>query len=428
LKTLLLFLSIFTYLSAHNCKDRFFNINSSEKTELSDFLSEIINYCSLNLVVDETTQRKLYKISNEIHIVDKQLDEVLKIVLSENNLFYTLNDDVLKVGYVKTETFSLDYISSIRSGNSKTDISIGSDSEDGKSSVGSTIETNSEFDFWDNLKKEISQLLERPEDEFKSVEPIINKKAGLITVSGTLKQLKRVEEYLEKIQHRLFKQVLIDVNILSVSLKKSSQTGINWDSFYNSLQTDGTKVVTSSSISQIISFLKKNGNVKSISNPKIVAINNQPALISVGNEYFYKLNSSETRESSSTSSTIIKDSSVIKSIFAGILLDITAEISENEKITISVNPSISEATDINFLNTEKTIPPDLTKKQLSTVITVKNGEKAIIGGLITKAQIEKEDSVPLLSHLPFFGKIFLSKEKSFLSEELVIVITPKILD
>jgi general secretion pathway protein D len=428
LKTLLLFLSIFTYLSAHNCKDRFFNINSSEKTELSDFLSEIINYCSLNLVVDETTQRKLYKISNEIHIVDKQLDEVLKIVLSENNLFYTLNDDVLKVGYVKTETFSLDYISSIRSGNSKTDISIGSDSEDGKSSVGSTIETNSEFDFWDNLKKEISQLLERPEDEFKSVEPIINKKAGLITVSGTLKQLKRVEKYLEKIQHRLFKQVLIDVNILSVSLKKSSQTGINWDSFYNSLQTDGTKVVTSSSISQIISFLKKNGNVKSISNPRIVAINNQPALISVGNEYFYKLNSSETRESSSTSSTIIKDSSVIKSIFAGILLDITAEISENEKITISVNPSISEATDINFLNTEKTIPPDLTKKQLSTVITVKNGEKAIIGGLITKAQIEKEDSVPLLSHLPFFGKIFLSKEKSFLSEELVIVITPKILD
>jgi general secretion pathway protein D len=428
LKTLLLFLSIFTYLSAHNCKDRFFNINSSEKTELSDFLSEIINYCSLNLVVDETTQRKLYKISNEIHIVDKQLDEVLKIVLSENNLFYTLNDDVLKVGYVKTETFSLDYISSIRSGNSKTDISIGSDSEDGKSSVGSTIETNSEFDFWDNLKKEISQLLERPEDEFKSVEPIINKKAGLITVSGTLKQLKRVEKYLEKIQHRLFKQVLIDVNILSVSLKKSSQTGINWDSFYNSLQTDGTKVVTSSSISQIISFLKKNGNVKSISNPRIVAINNQPALISVGNEYFYKLNSSETRESSSTSSTIIKDSSVIKSIFAGILLDITAEISENEKITISVNPSISEATDINFLNTEKTIPPDLTKKQLSTVITVKNGEKAIIGGLITKAQIEKEDSVSLLSHLPIFGKIFLSKEKSFLSEELVIVITPKILD
>ncbi|EJF06701.1 type II secretory pathway, component PulD [Thiovulum sp. ES] len=428
MKTLLIFLSIFTYLSAHNCEDRFFNINSSEKTELSDFLSEIINYCSLNLVVDETTQKKLYKISSEIHIVDKKLDEVLQIVLAENNLFYTLNDDILKVGYVKTETFSLDYISSIRSGNSKTDISIGSDSDDGKSSVGSTIETNSEFDFWDNLKKEISQLLERPEDEFKSVEPIINKKAGLITISGTLKQLKRVEEYLERIQHRLFKQVLIDVNILSVSLKKSAQTGINWDSFYNSLQADGTKVVTSSSISQIISFLKKNGNVKSISNPKIVAINNQPALISVGNEYFYKLNSSETRESSSTSSTIIKDSSVIKSIFAGILLDITAEISDNDKITISVNPSISEATDINFLNTEKTIPPDLTKKQLSTVITVKNGEKAIIGGLITKAQIEKEDSVPLLSHLPLFGKIFLSKEKSFLSEELVIVITPKILD
>jgi general secretion pathway protein D len=424
-KYILLFLLTIFSGKANECENRYFNINSTEQTSIIEFVEDISNYCHLNLIVEENTEKALEKTLTEVHISDQNLDEVLETVLTENNFFYYLSGTILKIGYVKTETFTLDYISSIRSGNSKTDIALGSSSSGGNTQVGSTIETNNKFDFWENLKKEISQLMRRPEDKYKADEPIINKKAGLITVSGTVKQLRRVSNYLSSLQKRLSQQVLIDVSILSVSLNKSHRTGIEWNTFYNSLSQGNSNIITNATISEVLKFLRKQGEVKSISNPKIVAMNNQPAIISVGNEYFYKIEKSKTIESDKSATTT--NFSDIRSVFAGILLHITAEISNDSKITVSVNPSISQTMNLHMGSFEREIPPDLTKKQLSTVITIENGQKVIIGGLITKSRSKENETVPLLGYIPFFGNLFNSKKASFINEELVIVLTPTIM-
>ena len=285
------------------------------------------------------------------------------------------------------------------------------------------------------MKEEIYSILNRPEDKYIANEPIINSKAGLITVSGTYRQLKRVKKYLDILEEKLKRQVLIDVNIFSISLNQDSTTGIDWESFYNDISHDRTTyiqeassgLITTASINQILQFLRKHGKVVSISNPKIVALNNQPALISVGNEYFYSIEETQIKDTSSGNSNTL-NSTKIESVFAGILLDITADISNDKKVTLSINPSISQTTKTLTPNSTRSIPPDLTKKQLSSVITTESGKKIILGGLITRSKTVEDDTVPILGYVPIIGSFFRSKHVSTINEELVIIITPYILD
>ena len=442
MKKTFLFLLFPIFLHSNMCENKIFNITSKENSKIIDFIEQITDICELNLIIDRSLKDKfLNKRLNRVYIKKKHLNDVLKLFLSENNIFYTLSKDALRISYVKTETYHIDYIASKRAGMTTTEVSVGSDGGEGESSggsstVGTKIETELSFSFWENLKDEIGGILTRPEDGYKADEPIINEKAGLITVSGTLYQLRRVEKYLQELEGKLKKQVLIDVNILSVSLNKNHLTGINWSNFYNIISSaSGTvpisdipsNIITTASLEHILQFLRFNGTVKSISNPKIVALNNQPALISVGNEYFYSIEETQIAETDRGGSNTL-NSTKIESVFAGILLDITAEISNNNMITLNINPSISQTIQTISSEFDRTIPPDLTKKQLSSVIITEHGKKVILGGLITKSESKEDSIVPLLGYIPIIGAFFRSQKTISVHEELIIIVTPYILN
>jgi general secretion pathway protein D len=444
---ILFLLSIFLYAS--NCYEQTFNIRSTEGSKLIDFIEQITELCELNLIIDnsvsdEILQQKLKR----IYLKKKKFSEILNLFLSEHNLFYSLSDDILRISYIATKTYHIDYLASERNGATTTEVSVGSGgsggggddgdssgSSGGSTNVGTKIETTMTFNFWQNLEDEIAQILTRPEDRYTAGTPIINEKAGLVTVSGTLNQLKRVEKYLNEIEEKLKKQVLIDVNILSVNLKNSNLTGIDWGEFYKQLTSDGSvpvsnipsNIVTTASVEQILEFLKQKGEVVSISNPKIVALNNQPALISVGNEYFYSIKETQIAETDGGTANTF-NSTKIESVFAGILLDITAEISQDNKITLSINPSISQTVQTISTEVERAVPPDLTKKQLSSVIITESGKRVILGGLITKSKTTEKTVVPLLGYVPVIGSMFRSEKNIENYEELVIIVTPYIID
>ncbi len=158
------------------------------------------------------------------------------------------------------------------------------------------------------------------------------------------------------------------------------------------------------SINNVIKFLKTQGDVKSISNPKILTLNNQPALISVGNELFYKTQSTTSTIGSIGTGTQGSNEE-INSVFAGILLDITPEISEDGVITLKINPSISDT--LNVIDRDSTgsrnIPPDLSRKQISSVVTMRDGQRVILGGLISSKRGKKVSKVPLSRRLTSIG-------------------------
>ena len=190
---------------------------------------------------------------------------------------------------------------------------------------------------------------------------IINKGAGLISVKGDKKSLQKVESYVKTLHKRLQKQVLIDVQILSVRHSNGQTMGINWDSLYN-LQNltipsfsegatldgnggnaSGLSLIGGSngrrlqyglnifsaglSLNRIVEFLESYGEVRSISNPKVLTLNNQPAMISVGDILRYK--KSNIYQNTNAQTTLTNTNNEYPSIFAGVLLDITPLVFED---------------------------------------------------------------------------------------------------
>jgi general secretion pathway protein D len=116
---------------------------------------------------------------------------------------------------------------------------------------------------------------------------------------------------------------------------------------------------------------------------------------------------------------------IIDSVFAGILLDITPEISSDGTITLKINPSVSDTIQpITDDNTQRTMPPDLERRQMASVVTVKDGSHVILGGLITDKIQTAVNKVPLLGDIPLLGNAFKYDEKTDEKIELVIIVTP----
>jgi len=182
-------------------------------------------------------------------------------------------------------------------------------------------------------------------------------------------------------------------------------------------------------LSEVIKFLKTQGDVTSISNPKVLTLNNQPALITAGTEYFYKILSSTNQQGTGGGVAITTQTDLVNSVFAGVLLTITPEIADDKTITLKINPSLSETTtDISQTpNSGRDIPPDLNRRQLSSVVTLKDGNRIILGGLINAKNTSATNQVPILGSIPILGYLFKYEEMTKMTEELVIIIEPHII-
>ena len=459
-----------------DCSYELFSISSTKDTKIIDFVEQLSDECEFSIIVTDPFAEE-YLATNLNNLT---IDEVLNIVLKENNLSYTLENNILKISYLNTKMLNIDYILSQRKGLSSTDITLSSEgagststtstgSEDGSTGGGSAgrsgmkIESSDEVIFWHELDLELQMVLNRPEDTYKADAPIINKNAGIVTVTATLKQINRLEEYLEKLQNKVKKQVLIDVKLLSVTMDKGKTTGVDWQQLYSLQNLDislnkiihksvseitddkATELIIGDSpttntnllslynvgkLNEVVKFLKTQGDVSSISNPKVLTLNNQPALITVGTEFFYKITRIETLASSGSGTQSSSDD--VQSVFAGVLLDITPEISDNDTITLKINPSLSEAVGGNTFVTEasvdRTMPPDLVRRQLSSVVTIKNGNRIILGGLINTSNSIVSNRVPLLGSIPGLKYLFSYENKIKKVTELVIVIEAHIIN
>ncbi len=460
-----------------DCTYQLFNLSSAKGTRISEFIDQISDECGYTvLVADKEAQKILKKRLNKTNLKDLIISEVLDIILKENNLAYSLNNNILKISYLITKTYNIDYIISERKGVSKTNITLSSTSGSGQTAstpggstgqtstasageaeTGLAIESSDSFQLWTTVQLEFQSILNRPEDTFKASMPILNKEAGLVTVTATLKQIERLDKYIEKMQNKLNNQVMIDVNLFSVTLSDSKATGIDWSQIFSlqnlkvtqdHLLTSNVDTITngkittfsnvgdinakainlqgSLTINDLVKFLKAQGDVRSVSNPKILTLSNQPALISVGNQFFYKITQSSSQASAGGSTIVQND--VIDSVFAGILLDITPQISENGLITLKINPSISEIIgSVSSDVTSRVLPPDLSRKQLSSVVTAQDGQQVILGGLIGTTESNKVNKIPLLGDIPLLGSLFRSTRYEKLTTELVVVITPHII-
>jgi general secretion pathway protein D len=494
-------------LFASSCSNKLFSVTIDSKLSIGDVIENLADTCNLTVIVtDDAAKKRMNKKLYYVKLKNSTLKGFLNTILKDHDLYYTLTGNKLKISYLITRTFRIHYISGQRIGKSNANVTIanssrsstggssrgGSDmggagggeySQSG-SKTGISIESNDEFKFWKTVETEIQRILIGAADgsthyaktgggwtgpdcrvwEYNPLAPIVNPEAGMVTVTGTSKQINRVARYVHTMSKQIKQQVLIDVRILSVSFDDSSTTGVDWSQLYalqnftiNSLAIsqknisgfsfeDASKVAGSilgadqagmqrgkavsltgsTKVSEVIKFLNTQGDVKAISSPRVMTLNNQPALISVGKELFYKIKSTSALGTGNNANTA--EGETIDSVFAGILLDITPEIDSKGMITLKINPSISDTVDEldKTSDVARSIPPDLLRRQIASVIKVRDGEHAILGGLIFSRTGTKVNKVPLLGDLPLLEYAFKHEEKINKIEELVMIVTPHI--
>ncbi|MDM5271018.1 secretin N-terminal domain-containing protein [Sulfurovum sp. zt1-1] len=487
-------------LAEEGCSSKLFSVTIDSQLTISDVVENLADTCGLTVIVnDDAAKMRMNKKLYYVKLKNSTLKGFLNTILKDNDLHYSLVGNKLKISYLITKTFRIHYISGQRKGISTANVTIANPQSTaaagtGGTSQGSTsggsndsrtgisIESNDEFMFWQNVEKEVQRILIGASDgsthytkdgdtwvgpdgkvwEYNPVAPIVNPDAGMITVTGTQKQIDRVSRYVKTLSDQLKSQVLIDVRILSVTFDDSTTSGVDWSQLFtlqnvtvnrllfnqnniSSIEYDVTDGITDFSyadgvtpqnanaliltgktdVSEVVKFLGTQGDVKAISSPRVMTLNNQPALISVGQEIFYKIKSSST--ASSGGGAVAAEGEIVDSVFAGILLDITPEISSNGMITLKINPSVTDTVkNVAAESGVRAIPPDLVRRQIASVITVKNDQHAVLGGLITSKTGYNTNKVPLLGDLPLLEHAFKYEEKINKVEELVLIITPHI--
>lgn len=478
LRPLLFLLLPFAFLFA--CKQTF-SLQTHGKLSSLEILEEIARDCQLNLIfLDAFAKNILLNNKPELYAHKLKLEDFLNLLFGESNIHHILQEKILKISFLYTQTYELNYISTSRVGSSSTDVVLSPNpsiqefqhyplsgetqisqktleigttqglSNSGRS--GTKIFSIDENNFWGEIEKEILQIAYRPEDKMIDQIPksiTINKNAGFLTITATKNQHQRIQDYLERLNSKMHSQVLVDVHIFITKHKNSKTAGINWNELYNlgnltipSASTDGTKsfiqIGSSGSnfelnilsqgmtLNRIVEFLQTYGETHSISNPKVLTLNNQPAIISVGSVLRYIQNS--IFQTTSQGSSIQNSIETYPSIFSGVLLDITPSI-QGEEIILKINPSITRTKDTALESEPNALksPPNLSTNQLSSLVKVRSGEKIVLGGLISEIESKNEFKIPILGDIPLLDYFFKYKWSSLLNEEMVIIISPTII-
>lgn len=346
----------------------------------------------------------------------------------------------------------------------------------------SRVVTSSQADFWNELKTSIALLIGCTDGggntgggcpAGRSV--MVSPHTSMLVVRALPAEHRLVSEYLKTARQTVERQVMIEAKILEVTLNEGAQTGINWAWFYhhNSLSKGADSSALSlpkaapstnvnaflgsglpasagasagngdnagifglalqaTNFTALIDFLRTQGSVQVLSSPRIAAINNQKAVLKVGaDEFFVTGVTSNTSTTGSTTTT--SPSLTVQPFFSGIALDVTPHIDEADNIILHVHPSVSVVTTNN-----KTIElGDLGKyvlplaassiSETDSVVRLKDGQMAIIGGLMKRASHDAESKVPGLGEAPLLGRLFGNTRASRLKQELVILLKPTLI-
>ena len=457
------------------CLSKNFSMKITDDISLGDVLNQLSEMCDFSIVAkDAYSKKELDDKVFGVNIRNMSLSEVFDLLLNEKNLSYEFSNNVLKISSLQTRIFKIDYITSVREGTAITKASVdaspsevgnSSSSDNGSSDIkneNNLIRTTERFHFWEKLDAELKAILNNNSEHITAPDPIINENAGLITVTATPSQLKRVEKYIAEMQRRLKKQVIIDVSIIAVDLNNEYKQGVDWSKFelgFNSyIGNQGSNTGSSAiwtnkgnslsdgfgrtlniaanlnfSLDGMINFLETNGKTKVVSSPKVTTLNNQQALISVGDNINYRVMEETDNGSNNNNNNRLTTTYKQYSVFIGILLNLLPEVSDNNKIMLRINPSLSSfkyaEDDIRSQNTAiREIAPDTVQKKLSTVVQVNSGDTIILGGLIGQTKNKQNTAVPLLADIPLIGSVFKSTRDGVKTTELIFVITPRVVD
>jgi general secretion pathway protein D len=176
-----------------------------------------------------------------------------------------------------------------------------------------------------------------------------------------------------------------------------------------------------SNVRAVLNALGRDGKTQVLASPQIMVLDNQKAQIKVGDRISVQTQS-QTGANSTTGT--VNSFSYLET---GILLAVTPRINSGGLVTLEVNQEVSVPGDVPPASTGNPNPP-VNSRSAQTTVVVASGETVVLGGLIREDNGRTTAGLPLLSKIPILGAMFGTQSFRRTRTELVLVITPKIIN
>jgi len=433
-----------------------------EKAPLPAALRSLARACQVNILLDP-------EVAGEVtaEVNHGTLRSTLTALTEPGGYYYEETPDGISVRYRRTILYAIDYPQLTRSGSGSASITLGGANNGGSNGQGQpltqtlggsgqtqtgsdatqvSISQENQNTFWPGLEAELRTMLKDGDSL------VVNKFSGVAQVTAPVRRQETIRAFIELVNRRITQQVEIEARIVEVTLHNERKLGVDWDlaaTTAGSVQLDGTAPLQVGGVggtllaantfaanlgfgraTAVIHALQQQGQVKTVAQPRLRALNNQTAFIKVGEDRpFFRLQQSTTFQSGGSTVPVnqTQESFSVSTITIGTILAVTPQIDANGVITLDVLPAITRLQAIVTSPDGKQTAPLTEVKQASTIVRLKDGETAMIGGLISEDTGDSTRSVPVLGAVPVVGRAFRSKATLTNRTELVIFLTPKLI-
>lgn len=269
----------------------------------------------------------------------------------------------------------------------------------------------------------VEQILETYLSEYGKITNLSDRK--LLVVEDLPSFIDRIEDILAEIDKKP-KQIFIEAKILEITLRDSESFGLDWAKFFSADDGDGVfgvdglsnplspgfffELVTPN-IQIFLDTLFTRGRLRTLSTPKLLAMENQEAEVVIGDRLGFRVTTTINQVTSET----------IEFLESGVILRVKPTVDGQGRILLDIHPEVSTG------RVEDGIPNQVTT-EVTTQMLVEDGQTVFIGGLIRHSTDQNKEGVPVLGDIPVLGRAFSNKSENSLNTETVVMITPYIVD
>lgn len=281
---------------------------------------------------------------------------------------------------------------------------------------------------------------------------VVNPISGTLTILATERQHLLVQEYLDSVMAASQRQVMIEATIVEVELSRQYQSGVDWGriagtpgsgiEFSQALisgRLPSTAPVasltfgrnTQSGVFGAVKLLEQFGNTRVLSSPKLMALNNQTALLKVVRNLVYFQVQQQTTQAANVN-LLTSATTIARTVPIGLVMALTPQINEAGTVTLTVRPTITSQVDTALdpnpalaqANVRNEIPV-VEVREIESVLQLSSGQTAILGGLIRDQVTRDRDQVPGVGNTRV-GDLFAFRDETSRKTELVIFLRPTV--
>ncbi len=302
-----------------------------------------------------------------------------------------------------------------------------------------------------DLQAPLSAVLS-PRGKMQSFLPLVTSgssrgASNIVVISDVQENIPHIIKMIEQLDFAI-PNINIAVRFIETNLDTTRGHGIDWSntspveigetmgdtSFTIPISVSNITIATLKP-AQLVSALKliqARGKSKLLSSPQVTTLDNHEAETSTVTTVYIAGNMNNQQNTAAQQNTATGINSLFGNINAnqvtekdiGIDLRVTPRINEGTRITLLVDATVEALLSAAEINTDK---PRSTKRTVKTQVSVSDGDTVIIGGLIAENVLESKKFIPVLSNIPFVGRMFQSTSITKEQRELLIFITPNVI-